>query len=119
MLKDIFFNPRLIAESEGVDYTTTQKAFIRCRVLHEIFYLVNNTSSEEHESMLEALDLDQGLSGTIKQSINTFQTSLNMTQFMAILKHPGSSRFGKQEPGYLRRCLQVIFSTYFPPLNFA
>ena len=78
MLRNIFFNPRLIAESEGVDYTTRQKAFIRCRVLQEIFYLVNNTSSEEHESMLEALDLDQGLSGTIKQSINTFQTSLNM-----------------------------------------
>ena len=76
MLRNIFFNPRLIAESEGVDYTTRQKAFIRCRVLNEIFYLVNNTSSEEHESMLEALD--QGLSGTIKQSIYTFQTRLNM-----------------------------------------
>ena len=68
ILKDIFFNPRLIAESEGVDYTTRQKAFTRCRVLNEIFYLVNNTSSEEHESMLEALD--QGLSGTIKQSVD-------------------------------------------------
>ena len=31
----------------------------------------------------------------------------------AILKHPGSSRFGKEDPGYLRRCLQVIFSTFF------
>ena len=36
----------------------------------------------------------------------------------AILKHPGSSRFGKEDPGYLRRCLQVIFSTFFS-LNFA
>ena len=34
-------------------------------------------------------------------------------QFLAILKHPGSSRFGKEDPGYLRRCLQVIFSTFF------
>ena len=75
---DIFINPSSIAESESVDFTTRQrqKALIRCRVLNEIFYLVNNTSSEEHESMLEALD--QGLSGTIKQSINTFQTRLNM-----------------------------------------
>ena len=31
----------------------------------------------------------------------------------AILKHSGSSRFGKEDPGYLRRCLQVIFSTFF------
>ena len=31
----------------------------------------------------------------------------------AILKHSGSSRFGKEDPGYLRRCLQVIFSTSF------
>ena len=38
--------------------------------------------------------------------------------FAAILKHPGSSRFGKEDPGYLRRCLQVIFSTFFF-LNFA
>jgi len=76
MLRDIFSNPSVIAESESVDFTTRQKALIRCRVLNEIFYLVNNTSSEEHESMLEALD--QGLSGTIKQSINTFQTRLNM-----------------------------------------
>ena len=78
MLRDIFINPSSIAESESVDFTPRQKALIRCRVLNEIFYLVNNTSSEEHESMLEALDQGQGLSGTIKQSINTFQTRLNM-----------------------------------------
>ena len=35
------------------------------------------------------------------------------TDFMAILKHPGSSWFGKEDPGYLRRCLQVIFRTFF------
>ena len=31
----------------------------------------------------------------------------------AILKHPGSSRFGKEGPGYLGRYLQVIFSKHF------
>ena len=31
----------------------------------------------------------------------------------AILKQAGSSRYGKEDPGYLRRCLQMIFSTFF------
>ena len=38
---------------------------------------------------------------------------LSLMKMTAILKHPGSSRFGKEDPGYLRRCLQVIFSTFF------
>ena len=39
-------------------------------------------------------------------------------QFWAILKRPRSSRLGEENPGYLRRCLQVIFSTFFF-INFA
>jgi hypothetical protein len=31
---------------------------------------------------------------------------------LAILKQAGSSRYGKEDPGYLRRCLQMIFSTF-------
>ena len=40
------------------------------------------------------------------------------TGILAILKQAGSSRYGKEDPGYLRRCLQMIFSTFFF-LNFA
>ena len=36
----------------------------------------------------------------------------------AILKQAGSSRYSKEDPEYLRRCLQMIFSTFFF-LNFA
>ena len=40
------------------------------------------------------------------------------TAITAILKQAGSSRYGKEDPGYLRRRLQMIFSTFFF-LNFA
>ena len=38
------------------------------------------------------------------------QTPLHLA---AILKQAGSSRYGKEDPGYLRRWVQMIFSTFF------
>ena len=36
-----------------------------------------------------------------------------LVKYTAILKQAGSSRYGKEDPGYLRRWVQMIFSTFF------
>ena len=38
---------------------------------------------------------------------------LNYRSKPVVLKHSGSSRFCKEDPGYSRRFLQAIFSTFF------
>ena len=45
-----------------------------------------------------------------------FTTKLHNSKLLnwgAILKQAGSSWYGKDDPGYLSRCLQMIFSTFF------
>jgi len=49
----------------------------------------------------------------ISSKYHLFQNLLLCTQMLVVLKHSGFSRFCKEDPGYSRRFLQVIFCTFF------
>jgi hypothetical protein len=62
--------------------------------------------------LILASPLYRGVAGTNHKVVYILRLQYNM-DIRAILEHSGSSRFCKEDPGYSRRFLQVIFSTLF------
>ena len=52
-------------------------------------------------------------SSQIKTKKEDNEGKMSVSESPAILKQAGSSRYGKEDPGYLRRWVQMIFSTFF------
>ena len=76
-------------------------------------YCWTDTSSYRFDELfLRIVKIEHRIDQDVSSINSLIKKKLVEAQMTAILKHPGSSRFGKQDTGYLRRCLQVIFSKF-------
>ena len=85
------------------------------KLLTEVFDGNEKLTIKENElrvSKDQSVQCGAGASDT-EAKLKQAKTELGVSRNQAILKQPGSSRYGKEDPGYLRRCLQMIFSTFF------